>query len=200
MALLETLLLIFFGSIIAIFVLFYFWWTLTNHNLRTLLWASIPFLRGQKVLGFHFIGNRTYKLDLVPVEKNKLQKWKLKDGKRVLANKEIEKGTYWKDISTGTVTFFTADGAPKTFDPVVNKPGVNYVFEDMLKNAFDTGIEWKELLKEMSPTHELKGVSLGVAIILMVVFVAFMIGMQFSLNSQLGTIVQAMEEVRSSVS
>ncbi len=191
-----TLILLIFGTLFFLVSGFFFYWVLTNHNLRVMLMASIPFMRRGRVMDFHFINDRTYKLSLVDVVGNELQAKRIKDGQEVLKNKKIEKGTFWKDLTSGTMTFFTADGVPSTFDPTATMQNMDFNVDTMLTAAFDTGSQWNKLLTNMTPNDQLKGWPLAVVIILGLVFVAALVGVLFSVNGQIAVLTEAVLELR----
>lgn len=196
MGIVETMIILMVIFFMYLIMGFYIMWTLMNHNLQTLFVCSLPFLRGNRVLDFHFMKNRTFKLNLLPVVGNEMQQYKIEDGKKKLLNKKIKKGTFWKEMSSGTISFFTADGHPETFDPMENRQGFNDMLEDIIKMAFNAGLEWAEILRRSNEPKKLTGWSLYVVAGLLIIFIAVMIGLQIGVSGQLGAMADAIIELQ----
>lgn len=187
---LETILLIAFVIILFIFFLIYAMMTIGNKHIRTLLIASIPRLRGNRVLDIHLLKNRTVNLQLVESKGSKLEKHGKEDGVEFTKNKLAEAGTNFTEPTTNTQIFFTMDGLDKTFDPT-KSPTMSEMDEITVEQAFNAGQSYRDYIIDMVKPKELKGTALIAVVALGIIFLAFVVGMLYQVNANQLAIIEA---------
>ncbi|KKN67121.1 hypothetical protein LCGC14_0464680 [marine sediment metagenome] len=184
-----TLALLILGTVVFMFFAFYMYFTLGNKNIRTLLVMSLPMLKKGRVLDIHLARNRTVNLQLLAIEKNRLAKHTIKDGKDITKNKDIDPGSNFIEPGSNTPTFFTTDGSSITLDPTKGK-GLSEMDEITVNNAFEAGAALSDYVLNSSNRPDIKGMGFGILVAVLTVAVLFLVGMMFQVNGNQITIIE----------
>lgn len=186
----QLLLLFTFLTILILFLVFYFYFTLFNPQIRTLLFASIPFLNKGRVVIGNFHSSRKFNLELVKVNENILEKYPKEAGlEKYKLNREIDPGTHYTEPGSNRPIYFVTAGLAKTFDPIVSR-SPSKVDNIIISQSMETGKEIQKFLYNLENPKETKGpklIMVAVAAILVGLFVAGMLWQvnvnQIELNS-----------------
>lgn len=200
MGIYEIILIMIFLTIIALFLVLYFYFTLFNPQIRTLLFASIPFLNKGRVVVGNFHSSRKFKLELVKVSENVLEKYPKSAGvDEYKKNREIDLGTHYTEPGSNRPIYFTTAGLAKTFDPISNR-SPSKVDNIIISQAMETGEEIQKFLQRLDQPKEMRGPRLVAVALLAILVGLFLLGMLWQVNANQLEINNAVSSLASQVS
>lgn len=200
MTLIELLLFMLIGTLIFLFLGLYFYFTLGNRQIRTLLIASVPFLNKGRVLMGNFHSSRRFFLELVPVNEGTLEKYPKSAGvEEYKKNREIEPGTHYTDPGSNKPIYFVTAGLGKTFDPVSQR-SPSKVDNLIVSQSIETGKEIQKFLYGLEQPKKIKGPTMTAIAIVLILLGVGLLGMLFQINNNELQMIQALNNLSGQVS
>ena len=178
LALAETLAI----GILGVLFVFVLYFILANHNIRTLLQASIPKLRNGRAIVINILKNGDVVHDLVRIEGNKLMKYTKEDGKNFVKNREITPGTKFIYPSSNAPVYFVMSGNAQTFDPTTKESQTEADELTQLK-VYEMGQATERYNSQFDEKRDIMGLTIEKAFIVLALVLIFIGGMLYNMNN-----------------